>query len=116
MTSLEDKATESPTIDLLRDAQYSGFYLADDELVSADELSDEDEFPQYGDFLPVRTRDDDEQPVMYVECPQGLAQELVETGIEPGDGFRIDRAQKVDGVWNVDVSEGVEMDPEGSET
>jgi hypothetical protein len=108
MTSLSDKAAESPDVELIRDAQYSAWRLADDELVAADELTDEGEFPKYGDYLPVYVSDDDDAEPLYIECPQGLASALLEAGIEVGEWFRIGEARKVDGAWQVDVTEGAE--------
>lgn len=106
---LNDKAKETPDIDLLRDAQYSGYRLVSTELTPADELTDEGEFPQFGDFLQVALPDgSDSPPVKWIECPQGLAQALVELDLGDGDEFRIEAATKVDGEWQVTVEPGAE--------
>lgn len=102
---LNDKAEESPDVTLIGDAQYSGYRLRDTELKPADELTDEDEFPEYGDFLPVGGGD---FPEMWIECPQSLAQGLVELDLEPGDEFRITEAVKRNGTWDVTVEPGAE--------
>lgn len=105
---LNDKASESPDVHLIRDAQYSAYRLESTELTPADEISEEDEFPQFGDFLETSLSEDGEGPPMYVECPQDVARQLVEFDIGEGDWFRIGEAVKVDGEWSVDVSEGAD--------
>jgi len=93
---IQDKA-ETPTedIDLARYSAARAYKLLTDELVSADELTPEGEFPQYGDFLHVGT----ESGTQWIECPRALAAWIVETGLSIGDGFRIRTVRKVDGEW-----------------
>jgi hypothetical protein len=67
-----------------------------DELVPADELTPDGEFPQYGDFLHVGT----ESGTQWIECPRALAAWIVDTGLSIGDGFRIRTVTKVDGEWD----------------
>lgn len=105
-----DKAKESPDVYLIRDAQYSAYRLVSDDLAPADEVTDEGEFPQYGDFAICDLPDGDGgfAGKIYVEVPQDLAAGMVELGIEPGDEFRIGEATKVDGEWQVTVEPGAE--------
>jgi len=109
---LGEKA-ESSSTDVIRLARDSrGVYqLLDDELVSADELSDEESFPKYGDFLPVEiVSGGPELELMgdgdhYVECPADLAQRLVNFDIEIGDEFEIESVRKNgQGNWVYTVS------------
>lgn len=103
---LNDKAAQSPDIRLVRDAQYSAYRLVSTELVPADEISDEGEFPQYGDF--VRCEIPDSEAEVLVEVPQNLARQLVDMGIGAGDEFRVEGAAKVDGEWQVTAKAGPE--------
>lgn len=108
---LNDKAQETPDIDLIRDAQYSAFRLVSTELTPADELTGEDDFPQFGDFAECEIPDGDGGTAaeeVYVEVPQDLAAQLVELGIGEGDEFRVGEVTKVDGEWAVDVKAGSE--------
>jgi len=93
---IQDKA-ETPTedIDLARYSAARAYKLLTDELVPADELTPESEFPQYGDFLHVGT----ESGTQWIECPRALAAWIVEAGLSIGDGFRIRTVRKVDGEW-----------------
>lgn len=99
-----DKAEESPEISLARQSAPGVYRLLNDELVPADELTAEGEFPEYGDFLKVETTTGGAEPSWnreeYIECPQALAQWLVEhQEIASKKGFRIRTVQKVDGAW-----------------
>ena len=93
---IQDKA-ETPTedIDLARYSAARAYKLLTDELVPADELTPDGEFPQYGDFLHVGT----ESGTQWIECPRALAAWIVDAGLSIGDGFRIRTVSKVDGEW-----------------
>ena len=95
---LSDKAKDRPDVRLARDSAPGAYTLTTDELVAADDLTDEDEFPQFGDFLEV------EQPGagrrVWIECPAALARWLVENGIDIGETFRIRSVQKIDNEWS----------------
>jgi len=93
---IQDKA-ETPTedIDLARYSAARAYKLLTDELVPADELTPDGEFPQYGDFLHVGT----ETGTQWIECPRALAAWIVDAGLSVGDGFRIRTVSKVDGEW-----------------
>lgn len=100
---LDDKASDSPDIDLVRQSAPGAYRLLTDELVGADELTGDDEFPKYGDFLKVgRLRSGDEGPEVagerFIECPTALAKWLVEN-VDLDDDFRIQSVRKVDGEW-----------------
>jgi hypothetical protein len=96
---LEDKAADRPDVKLARDSAPGAYELLTDELVSADELTDEDEFPQFGDFLRVG-RPGADGAETHIECPAALARWLVGEGIEIGDVFRIRSVQKLDNEWS----------------
>lgn len=99
---IEDKAQKLPDIDL---AAYSGaraYIILSDELVPADRLSPEGEFPKYGDFLHIMTSSGEG----YIECPQALAAWLVEHDASPHFGFRIRTVSKnSDGEWDYSCEE-----------
>lgn len=109
MTSLEDKAAESPEVDLARQSAPGAYVLESLDLVDADDLTPEGEFPQFGDFLEV-TGTAGEQ---YIECPQDLARQLVEDlDADVGTAFRILDVTKIDGSWSYEI-EG--LDDEAAE-
>jgi len=125
MTSLGEKAADSPEVSLARQSapgmyrlEADGNSIEDVDLVPADDLTPEGEFPQYGDFLPVKTPQgagtDDPKfgGTEYVEAPGALAAWLVENA-EPGSVFRIRQVMKVDGEWDYDVElvGGPDLDP-----
>jgi hypothetical protein len=93
---IADKAnTDTQDIDLARYSAARAYKLLTDELVEADELTPEGEFPQFGDFLHVGTT----AGTQYIECPRALAAWIVDAGLSIGDGFRIRTVSKVDGEW-----------------
>lgn len=102
---ISDKAEDTPDIELARQSAPGAYVLDGEELSPADDLTEEGQFPEYGDFLPVhraRATEDGWEPTgdeMWIECPQDLAQFLVEQEVEPQDGFRIKDVKKVDGTW-----------------
>lgn len=108
MTSLEDKASESPEVSLARQSAPGVYRVEDTELLPADDLTPEGDFPEFGEFLEVTPagsgvgwRDSTE----WIECPQALAKWLVENGAEEGFAFRILTVQKVDGSWRYECEE-----------
>lgn len=100
--NLEDKAEESPTVYLAGSLTESEYRLTTTELVGADELTPEGEFPQYGDFLEVQERspvDGTDRGTVHVEVPSALARWLVEH-VEKGDWWTVNGAEKgEDGTW-----------------
>lgn len=107
---LNEKATRRPEV--LRAVESHGTYrLTTTELTSADELTPEGEFPQYGDFAEVMpmTRNGDgfeaigSEP-QYLETPAGLARELVEHLVDEGHVFEVTEARKTqDDEWSFTV-------------
>lgn len=108
---LNDKAQDRSGVEVRLAANlHGGYVLADDQLTPADEIGNDD-FPKYGDFLTVFRLDRstgeaaEDEPVLYVECPQHLAQVLVENGAEPGTAFVVENVAKdMNGSWVVDVA------------
>jgi hypothetical protein len=98
---LGDKAQETPDVRLARDSSPGLYQFVTDELVSADALTGEEQFPQYGDFLEVGRPSSDS--TVFIECPQALAAWLIENDVEDGDWFRITSVQKVDRRWQYSV-------------
>lgn len=107
-----DKAqmADQDEIRLARDSM--GLYkLESDQLVEADDLSPEGEFPEYGDFLEAVTTTGGANPSwntpVFVECPGNLAKQLVDMGlVEEGAAFRINSVRKnASGSWEYSVSE-----------
>lgn len=95
---------------LARDS-VGAYRMESDELVEADEISDKDEFPKFGDFLPTRELKQVGGEVqlgeqVLVEVPGALAKQLVEQNVEPGEGFRIQSVRKnAAGEWEYGTSE-----------
>jgi len=104
---LGDKAAETPEVSLASQLTGSVYELIDDELVAADELTPEGEFPQYGDFLEVQEEspvDGTERGKVHIEVPTNLAQLLVEEIAPTTSGkFRVVSHQKVDGEHRYEV-------------
>jgi len=101
MTSLDEKAQESPDVDLARQSAPGAYRIETWELTPADDISPEGEFPEYGEFLRVVSTGGEQ----FIECPQGLARWIVDAGLEERDGFRIRTVQKVDGEWEYDCEQ-----------
>lgn len=103
--NLEDKAQEAPNVYLAGSLPESEYSFQTTELVGADELTDPDEFPEFGDFLECRERspvDGTDRGTVFIEVPQKLAQWLVEH-VEPGDWFAVKAAEKDEsGTWRFD--------------
>lgn len=98
MTDLEDKAAggDGPEVVLAPDGP--GYYrLEDRQLVEAEELSPEGEFPKYGEFLEVvrLTRTGEPRgPSEYLECTQDLARKLIDLSLGAGDKFTVKSTSK----------------------
>lgn len=106
MRDLDDVASESPEIVLARDQQGRAFQIVTAGAMGADEITSEGEFPQYGEFLPCRNSPDGSE--VFVELPQGLAQELTRDGSpDPREGlvFVVESLRKeADGSWRYSVT------------
>lgn len=93
------------------------------ELVHADDISDEGEFPQHGEFLAVHEDGDDQADVRFWECPRALAAKVMEAVDREGGPANVDpRAVRVDvdgasktqtGEWRFWAE--VSVDTEGAE-
>lgn len=100
----KSKKADRPEVRLPRDSM--GLYtLQSLEYVDADEISDEGEFPKFGDFLECMTTTGGADPEwnveVFVNCPLGLEEQLMELGIDDGDAFRIQQVSKnADGEWS----------------
>lgn len=103
--NLEDKAEEAPNVLLAGSLPESEYRFHTTELVGANDITDEGEFPEFGDFLECDERspvDGTDRGTVYIEVPQKLAQWLVEH-VEPGDWFTVNAAEKDEnGTWQVD--------------
>lgn len=105
--NLKDKASDQPDVSLANQLTSSVYEVVDDELVPADELTEEGQFPQYGDFLEVKEYspvDGTPRGSTYIEVPRGLAKWLVEELMPSSDTnrFRVLSHQKVDGEHEFD--------------
>jgi len=113
MTDLAEKADRGPSLTLASELLESQYCYEETELVPADELTPEGDFPQYGDFLPVQERspvDSGFRGDGYVEVPAALAEWLVEN-TKPGDWWQVHAIEKVDDEWQVEA-ENVSRDDE----
>lgn len=105
---LNDKAQETPDVTLAGDLLESAYEVTETELVKADEVTAEGEFPKYGDFLPVdeySPYDGTPRGETYIEVPQALAQLLIEREFTDGTRWKVVQSRKVDGEWQFDVEE-----------
>jgi len=113
MTTIREKAEQAERdIHLTGDMAYSTYRLESKELSPADEISDDGQFPQFGDFADVTipTNGDGDDPELWAEICSSLAQSLVEQELGEGDIFRVGPTEKVDGEWRVDVKPASERD------
>lgn len=108
--NLKDKAKDRPEVLLARQSSPGAYVIQSLELSGADELTEEGDFPQYGDFLKCHRAGTEK--LVWVECPAALARFLVnEIDAEVGTCFRVRSVTKVDGEWEynaeqVEVEEG----------
>lgn len=59
------------------------------------------EYPQYGTFIECIDRDGN---TVWVECPRGLAQLLVDHAVDPGELFEVTAAAKGEtGAWEFEI-------------
>lgn len=105
--NLKDKAADTVDVSLSNQLTGSVYEIVTDELVEADELTPEGEFPQYGDFLKVEEYspvDDTERGETHIEVPRDLAKWLVDELMPESETnrFRIVSHQKVDGEHQFD--------------
>lgn len=115
---LEDKATQGVNVELYDDLYHSVYVLNTTELVAADELTGEDDFPYYGDFLAVDEYspvDDTYRGESYIIVPRDLARWLVDQELGEGDAFQVDDLEKRNGEWIVSCSVKDAPDPENPE-
>lgn len=101
MTDLEEKAQETPEVSLARQSAPGAYRLEDTELIEADSLTGEGEFPEFGEFVETTNSSGETE---YVEVPQDLAAQLVEHEIGTGDHFRIVQVSKIDGSWEYEIA------------
>jgi len=115
---LSDKAAAADQPEVkLNDQTAPGVYqfnLHGDELVDCDEITEEGQFPIYGDFLPTLSPTGGRDPFaeheeVFIECPAQLAVWLVEEEVDVGDYFRVNRVWKEDGTVMYDCEH---VDPE----
>ena len=103
-TDLADRAEAPPDFELAPQLPDLGtLRLQSMTVVDADEIPSE--YPQFGSFI--ETVSDAYPDGLWIECPQGLAAELVDAGISPGDPFRIVSASKGEtDRWEFEVEAG----------
>lgn len=112
--NLKDKAKDRPEVQLARQSAPGAYRMLTTELVSAEDLTPEGEFPEYGDFLQVGRVGTD--ATQYIECPAALARYLVnDLEAAEGDQFRIESVTKIDGEWQYTCHE-IETDKDGDLT
>lgn len=104
---LGDKAEEPPDVTLNDDILESYYRLLEDnpDLVPADELTPEGDFPQYGDFLEVEERspvDGTMRGKTWLLISQDLARWLVEEETSAEDWWIVKDKEMVDGTWQFD--------------
>jgi len=106
-----DKAEQADQDEIRLARDSTGLYrLESEELVPANEISAEDEFPKFGDFLSCRSTTGGRNPEwnvpVLVECPGSLAKQMVGLDLSEGNAFRINNVRKnASGEWEYSVSE-----------
>lgn len=108
MTDLNDQAKEVEHENVVLSGESHGLYkITATELVEANDVSPEGEFPKYGKYLPVEQLDrgGTSKGEALLESPRGLAVSLTEAGLaEDGAKFWIRNVSKdVEGTWVFDV-------------
>lgn len=99
MTSLEDIADDTGDVYLARNLAGMAFRLDSRETVPCDQIGTDD-FPAYGDFIPVGCWHPPEAEFVdecYVEASTQLAKTIVDLGLEAGDTFKVEEVTKSDG-------------------
>ena len=111
MTSLDEKAENDDGIEVLLASDAAGVYrLQDDELTSHENIREDGDFPQYGEFLAcnkVRAADGEfiDGEDVWLECPGALAEGLVHRQVEPAEVFAVAEPQKsMGGRWSFSVT------------
>lgn len=106
MTSISDKADEAdgPEVVLTSDlGEAAPAKIATDQLVEADDLTPEGQFPEFGEFMEMRRVNDGE--TVYWECATSLADVVVEAVSEaeaalPGTQINVEFVAKApSGEW-----------------
>jgi len=97
MDDLRKKADSGPDAVRLEDAIGQSFRVQNPALYDADAISEEGSYPKYGDWLETENG--------FLECPEGLAAELVEA--VDGDGLSFPvvisiESAELDEKWRVD--------------
>lgn len=105
---LSEKAEEPPDVtaqvDELMETYYQ-FVDEDPELVDCDEITPEDDFPIYGDFLEVRKKspvDGTFRGEGWILVTTKLAKWLVENDVTSSDWWVVKDVEKIDGEWTYD--------------
>jgi len=105
MKQLREKAESGPSAVRISEAVGETYRVENPALYAADEISGSDEYPQYGDWLSVI--DDDGEQAGHLECPRGLAQQLVRVVDHDDLGFPMDvsvnSAELRDEEWHVEI-------------
>lgn len=105
---LSEKAEETPDVILAGDLHESAFETTETELIPADELTGEDQFPKYGDFLEAveySPYDGTCRGTVWIEVPSDLAGILLERELTDGTRWVVEQSRKVDSEWQFEVSE-----------
>jgi len=107
MKDLREKASEGPETTRIKEVEEGdSFRIENPALYAAEELSAEDEYPFHGDWFSLI--DDVGEQVGHLECPRGLAQEVVRVVDHDDLGFPMvvsfDSVELRDEEWQVEIS------------
>jgi len=106
MKDLREKADSGPSATRISEAEGETYRVENPALYSSDAVSPDGEYPEYGEWLSVVDNDGDQAG--HLECPRGLAQELVRVVDHDDLGFPMDvtiaSVQLVDEEWQVEIS------------
>jgi hypothetical protein len=106
MKDLREKAETGPSATRISEAEGETFRVENPALYPSDAVSPEGDYPVHGDWLSVI--DDDGEQVGHLECPRGLAQELLRVVDNDDLGFpmdvTIDVVKLVDEEFQLEIS------------
>lgn len=107
MDELREKASQGPSATRMQDVDEGDVFIIENPaLYGPDEVSDSDDYPQYGDWFSLLN--DDAEQAGFLECPRALAQEVVDAVDYDDVGFpmsvTIVQAELSDEEWRVEIN------------
>jgi len=106
MDELREKASQGPQATRMQDVEEGDeFVIENPALYGPEEVSDGDDYPQYGDWFSLV--DDDGEQAGFLECPRALAQAVVDAVDYRDVGFpmsvKIVHVELADEEWQIEI-------------